>query len=168
MNRRSTLMLVALATALVLTLGCPPPPEPEPECTTDNDCEIGSICEAGICEGAVCPDVWDPVGGEDGETYGNACEARAAHVTVAHPGECEQVCGGIQGLPCPDGELCDLPAGECGGMDLQGFCVERPEVCPETFEPVCGCDGVTYSNDCFRLMAGAQKGHDGECMAEPM
>ena len=35
-----------------------------------------------------CADVWDPVVCSDGNTYGNACEAAAASVSVASEGEC--------------------------------------------------------------------------------
>ncbi len=167
MTGRTRWLLFLIATMLVVGAACSPPePEPEPDCTNDGDCEVGSICEDGTCESAICPDVYDPVCGVNGETYGNACEARAAHVEVAYEGECKdepQVCGGIQGLSCPEGEMCDLQPGLCGGADLDGVCVEKPEICPEVYDPVCGCDGVTYSNDCFRLMAGEQKDHDGEC-----
>lgn len=73
------------------------------------------------------------------------------------------MCGGIAGNACPAGRTCDLPAGMCNAADLQGSCAVTADFCAEIYDPVCGCDGRTYSNDCFRLMAGAQKNHDGEC-----
>jgi hypothetical protein len=75
----------------------------------------------------------------------------------------QQVCGGLQGKACAAGELCDQPAGQCKVADGQGVCVTRPETCSQRVEPVCGCDGKSYSNDCTRLLAGVQKDHDGEC-----
>lgn len=155
--------LLILMVAVLALAGCPSQEVEVAKCQTDGDCEIGSICVDGACEPAVCEDVYAPVCGVDGETYANACEARAAHVEVAHEGECAQICGTIVGLPCPEGKFCDLPPGICLGADLQGVCEPIPEACEEIFEPVCGCDGVTYSNDCFRKMAQVQKDHDGEC-----
>lgn len=73
-------------------------------------------------------------------------------------------CGGIQGKVCSDGSFtCDLPAHLCKSADVAGICKKRPEVCLQIFLPVCGCDGKTYSNDCFRLAAAASKDHDGAC-----
>lgn len=74
-----------------------------------------------------------------------------------------RVCGGIAGVGCPQGQVCELPPGECQVADNQGMCVTRPDACAAVVDPVCGCDGQTYGNDCVRLRAGVQKDHDGAC-----
>jgi hypothetical protein len=66
-------------------------------------------------------------------------------------------CGGIAGLPCPNGEFCnqELPPDGlgCGFADSLGSCQSTVEACTET-EPVCGCDGVTYESRCAAHEAG--------------
>jgi hypothetical protein len=74
-----------------------------------------------------------------------------------------QMCGGIAGLRCDTGLFCEMAAGQCGSADASGTCVKVPEVCSMVYQPVCGCDRKTYSNDCARRSKGVAKDHDGPC-----
>lgn len=79
-----------------------------------------------------------------------------------------EACGGIAGIVCDKGLMCEYPAGSCGIADVMGKCIERPEICTKDFRPVCGCDKRTYSNDCQRQAAGVSKAYDGKCGAKTM
>jgi len=104
-----------------------------------------------------------PVCGCDGITYASDCLRRAAMVSMAHPGSCEQQCAGIAGLTCPDGQTCVLPPGSCQVSDAIGLCMPTPDVCPMFMMPVCGCDGTTYGNLCDLIKAGVGLDHRGSC-----
>jgi hypothetical protein len=63
---------------------------------------------------------------------------------------------------CPRGTYCEKLACDAPA----GTCVPFATVCPSNEEPVCGCDGVTYFNDCLRRASGAGMAHPGECGRE--
>jgi hypothetical protein len=93
---------------------------------------------------------------EGGDYQGNATEC--------HPLACGQVCGGIAGLGCDPGEFCKLNMGECC-CDFQGICLAIPDACPTVYDPVCGCDGLTYGNECEAEIVGVSVDYVGKCDA---
>ena len=127
-------------------------------CTTDSDCNIGLVCEAGSCSMGICPAIYLPVCGSNGVTYSNSCEARSAHATVAYDGECTTPGGG--GDPCTVDTDCAIDlvceANAC-----------RVNFCSFIYMPVCGIDGVTYGNACNARSAHVPVDYDGECGTAP-
>ena len=144
-------------------------------CSLNSDCDPADWCQypVGICQSEealgtcvqrmdACAAYWDPVCGCDWQTHSNAGCAYIAQVSVLHYGECgEPVCGGYLDLPCGPGEYCAVEAEQCG--IYFGFCEPAPTACPEVCEPVCGCDGTTYTSPCQANVAGFSVLHAGPC-----
>jgi hypothetical protein len=75
-----------------------------------------------------------------------------------------RVCGGIAGLACEAGEYCNYPTGAlCGAADATGTCAAIPDACDLNYQPVCGCDDVTYGNACAAALEGVSVASEGEC-----
>jgi len=137
-------------------------------CTSNKDCLKGQFClkEGSDCDGKgtcqthpdVCPAVYMPVCGCDGNTYSNGCYASMSGVSVSSRGECTtRPC--TSNKHCSEGQFC-LKEGDCDG---EGTCEDLPEACLDIYQPVCGCDGNTHGNGCYAHMNGVSVASEGEC-----
>jgi len=71
------------------------------------------------------------------------------------------LCGGAYAYECAEGKICRFDSG-CGTV---GHCTRITDSCDDNLDPVCGCDGKTYSNECRARAAGVSEGTPGECGA---
>lgn len=99
--------------------------------------------------------------------YGDCCDDADEVCGIELPPAEGELCGGHLGLACDEGEFCSYTVEHmCGAADHLGECVTMPEVCIALFDPVCGCDGETYSNSCHAAAAGTSVASEGECATQ--
>jgi hypothetical protein len=168
----------------------PPVPPPPPPATgllycggpDAVECPSGMVCDrddalctatapVGKCMPAdeTCAGGGSPVCGCDGVTYGSDCARRMAGAVKMRDGVCDPApiaCGNSFG-GCPDAMFCDYPRGDCG-EGQNGVCrpmrAEPCNLCTAFVNgPVCGCNFVTYANECERVAAGVSLFWNGSC-----
>ena len=100
---------------------------------------------------AICPWIYDPVIGCDGIEYDNSCIAEAAGVSSWT----DQV--GSETVLNWD---CENQADSCIAYPIEG-CLGV-----EIWDPVCGCDGVTYSNITIAACNSIYAFTEGECNSQ--
>lgn len=155
-------------------------------CQADEFCQVEGVEACGAELAGLCTGLWQAcdkpeeptwVCGCDLVDYPTACHAHSAGVNVASDGPCPVVSCTSQ-AECAAEQFCSFavdsadPANSCGGLGA-GTCEARPDMCHPRLEPgisyigVCGCDGVTYGDECAAHLAGVSVSKYEPCEPPP-
>ncbi|MEC9466019.1 MAG: hypothetical protein VX834_09555 [Myxococcota bacterium] len=136
---------------------------PDVECYNDSDCPSSEVCENNFC--MLGPDCTTDADCNDGQ----ACVSAECVDAGPAPGTEGGFCGGSENIQCVGtwetswgaerAFVCDLSdygsSTNICPANLSGTCIRPGGACTREYNPVAGCDGKCYGNDCMRRVSGA-------------
>ena len=66
-------------------------------------------------------------------------------------------------ISCEKNNNCESTPLVENGICIDSALIDSTVSCIEIYDPVCGCDGITYSNYCYANISGVMSYVEGEC-----